>query len=92
MIIADISEAKGRLSSYLAAVQAGEEVIIIDRGRRVARIIKEPRRSASVAERLTGLAAARLVTLPLEAPFRDNPPPPRIGGRPLSGIVCEDRR
>ena len=75
MIIADISEAKARLSSYLAAVQAGDEVIITDRGRRVARIIKEPRRSASVAERLTGLAAARLVTLPLGAPFRDNPPP-----------------
>ena len=92
MIIAGISEVKARLSSYLAAVQTGDEVIITDRGRRVARITKEPRRSASVAERLTGLAAARLVTLPLEAPFRDSPPPPRIGGRPLSAIVCEDRR
>ena len=92
MIIADISEAKARLSSYLAAVQTGDEVIIRDRGRRAARITKEPGRSASVAKRLTGLAAARLVTLPLAAPFRDRPPPHRIGGRPLSAIVCEDRR
>ena len=61
MIVADIGEAKARLGSYLAAVQAGDEVVITDRGRRIARIIKEPRRTATIAERLAGLAAAGLV-------------------------------
>ena len=32
MIVADIGEAKARLGSYLAAVQAGDEVVITDRG------------------------------------------------------------
>ena len=92
MIVADIGEAKARLGSYLAAVQAGDEVVITDRGRRIARIIKEPRRSASITERLAGLAAAGLVALPLEASPCDRPRPPRIGGRRLSDIVSEDRR
>ena len=92
MIVADISETGARLRRYLDAVEAGDEVIITDRGRRIARIVREPERSASVTERLAGLAAAGLVTLPSEVPSDDSLPPPRIGGRPLSDIVCEDRR
>ncbi len=42
MIVADIRETKTHLSSYLAAVRAGEEVLITDHGRPVARIIREP--------------------------------------------------
>lgn len=89
MIVADISETGARLRRYLDAVEAGDEVIITDRGRR---IVRDPRRSASVTERLADLAAAGLVTPPSEAPSDDILPPPRIGGRPLSDIVCEDRR
>ena len=92
MIVAEIGEAKAHLRSYLSAVQAGDEVIITDRGRQIARIVKEPRRPASITERLAGLAAAGLVTLPSEAPSGDTPPPHRIGGRTLSDIVREDRR
>ena len=92
MIVADISETEARLRRYLDAVEAGDEVIITDRGRRIARIVREPRRSASVTDRLAGLAAAGLVTLPSVAPSADILPPPRIRGRPLSDIVCEDRR
>ena len=38
MIVADINEAKAYLGSFLAAVQAGDEVIITDHGRSIARI------------------------------------------------------
>ena len=92
MIVADINEAKAHLGSFLAAVQAGDEVIITDHGRSVARIIREPKDSDSDAERLERLAASELVTLPAESSSPDRCKPPRIGGRPLSDIVSEDRR
>jgi prevent-host-death family protein len=38
MIRASISELKAKLSEYLESVRAGEEVIVTDRGRPVARI------------------------------------------------------
>ena len=92
MIVADIHEAKARLGSFLAPVQAGDEVIITDHGRSVARIIKEPKHLDSDAERLQRLAASGLVTLPAENPPPESFMPPRIGGRALSDIVFEDRR
>lgn len=39
MTTAGVSELKARLSRYLAAVAAGEEVLITDRGRPVARLV-----------------------------------------------------
>ena len=92
MIVAGIRETKTRLSSYLAAVRAGEEVLITDRGRPVARIIPEPARTASLTEQLAGLAAAGIVTLPTEPAPRARPIPQRVTGTPLSDIVREDRR
>lgn len=92
MIVADIDEARAHLGSFLAAVQAGDEVIITDHGRSVARIIREPKDSDSDTERLQRLAASRLVTLPAENPSPESYMPPRIKGRPLSYIVSEDRR
>jgi prevent-host-death family protein len=92
MIVAGIRETKARLSSYLAAVRAGEEVLITDRGRPVARIIREPARTASLTEQLAGLAAAGIVTLPTDSDGPAQPVPRRIAGRPLAEIVRDDRR
>ena len=92
MIVASIRETKKRLSTYLAAVRAGEEVLITDHGRPVARIIREPARTASLSEQLAGLAAAGIVTLPTQPASRVPPTPQRIAGRPLSDIVRGDRR
>ena len=92
MIVADIDEARAHLASFLAAVQAGDEVIITDHGRSVARIIREPMDSDATAERLLRLAASGLVTLPSENSSPESFTPPRIGGTPLSDIVSEDRR
>jgi prevent-host-death family protein len=39
MIQVGIAELKARLSEYLARVQAGEEIVVADRGRPVARLI-----------------------------------------------------
>jgi len=92
MIVADISEMKDRIGNLVAAVQSGDEVVITDRGRSVARIVKEPRAPDSGTARLTGLAVAGLVTLPREVLSPEETAPPRIEGPPLSDIVCEDRR
>ena len=92
MIVADISETKARLSSFVAAVQAGDEVIITERGRSVARIVREPNESTSNSERLASLAAAGLVTLPANTPNPESPKPARLRGTRLSDIVSENRR
>lgn len=92
MIVAGIRETKTHLSSYLAAVRAGEEVLITDRGRPVARIIREPARTGSLSDQLAGLAATGMVTLPTQPARRARPAPQRVAGRPLSAIVRDDRR
>ena len=92
MIVADINEAKAHLGSFLAAVQAGDDVIITDHGRSIARIIREPKDSDSDPQWLERLAASGLVTLPAENSSSESFKPPLMGGRALSDIVSEDRR
>lgn len=47
MIQVGIAELKARLSEYLARVQDGEEIVVADRGRPVARLIPAVRLGAS---------------------------------------------
>jgi prevent-host-death family protein len=54
----NISEAKNRLSRLIKAVQAGEEVVIANRGEPVARLV--PARETSAATSGTGSARAVL--------------------------------
>ena len=60
---ASVSELKNRLSAYLRQVKAGETVLVLDRGRPVARLepIKGP---MADDERLARLAAAGVIRLP----------------------------
>ena len=92
MITAGIRETKARLSSLLAAVRSGEEVLITDRGRPVARIVKEPARARPIEERLEKLADTGFLTLRNEPHRRDRLTTYRLAGTPLSRIVAEDRR
>jgi len=47
MIHVGSAELKARLSEYVARVQTGEEIVVTDRGRPVARLISAVPRSAS---------------------------------------------
>lgn len=47
MIHVGIAELKARLSEYVARVQTGQEIVVTDRGRPVARLISQVPRSAS---------------------------------------------
>ena len=82
-----IRELKNGLSKYLDRVRAGEEVIVTDRGRPVARLS-----SIDAAEdRLANLVAAGVVRAPSDRSRRL--PERRVGAKsPVSELVAEQRR
>ena len=90
-----ITEAKNRLSSLIDAVQSGETVLIVDRGRPVARL--DTAVSASVEDpdgRLARLERAGVVRRSLAGPAvlegLASPPSP-VGGSALRALI-EERR
>jgi prevent-host-death family protein len=60
---AAVSELKARLSEFLTSVKAGEEIVITDRGRPVARITPITRDRNAVTERLSMLERAGLAAI-----------------------------
>ncbi len=60
---ASVSELKSRLSSYLAEVQRGEQIIVRDRNRPIARIVPLTSPGNDEAEE-AALVAAGVLTLP----------------------------
>ncbi len=50
MIVAGVAKVKARLSEYLARVRAGNEVLITEHGRPVARIVPVSSESEELAE------------------------------------------
>jgi prevent-host-death family protein len=79
-----VRELRDHLSRWLARVQAGEEVVVTDRGRRIARI------TSTAQSRYDELVAAGLVTPPRT---RDRSPPKPIEGEgPVSTFVADQRR
>jgi prevent-host-death family protein len=47
-----VAEAKAQLSALLERVERGEEILIARRGKAIARLVPEPRRSVSAAQAL----------------------------------------
>lgn len=60
---AAISQLKASLSEYLARVQSGEEVIITDRGKPIARITPLRRDEVTIPDRLRQLERAGIVRI-----------------------------
>ncbi len=90
MKIVGVAEAKAKLSEYLAMVKEGDEVLITERGRPVAKIVKtEP-----MDEELERLVREGIVSpprRPLPADFFDRPRP-KAKGEPISQTVIRERR
>jgi prevent-host-death family protein len=82
-----VRELRADLSKWLSRVGAGEEVIVTDRDRPVARLVRyEPRTG------LEDMIARGIVRLPTK-PKDPLPPPMKIEGDwSLSDIVIEERR
>ena len=88
--LASVSELKARLSEYLGQVRSGEEVVVTDRGRPVARIVPVADREPHLAElERRGLLRVGHGTLPKD--FLDRPRP-RSAGTPVLDALIEERR
>ena len=92
MISAGIKELKNNLSRYLSRVKKGEDILITERGRVIARIIQEDRKNMSIREALSPLIVKGLITLPGQKIDREVPSPLKLPGKPVSEMAIEDRR
>jgi len=92
MLSVGVRELKNNLSRFLRSVKSGEEVVVTDHGKPVARIVQErPEKPHSVEEAMQRMEAEGLITR-AKKPLRKNIPiPPKVPGKPLSEIVIEDR-
>ncbi|MFO8048873.1 MAG: type II toxin-antitoxin system prevent-host-death family antitoxin [Desulfosudaceae bacterium] len=92
METAGIKDIKNNLSRYLKQVKSGEEVIITERGRPIARIIREHPAGTSLHLALAPLIEQGVVTMPTLGPAKTTMTPLRAPGKPASEMVLEDRR
>lgn len=82
-----IRDLKNNLSKYIDRVRAGEEVVVTDRGRPVARLSPVD----SSTDRLAELVADGVVRAPTRT--SRHRPSPRIAAKgPVSDLVAEQRR
>lgn len=80
-----IRELRADLSRLIKQVRAGEEIVVTDRGKPVARIVP-----VDGERQLDRLIREGIVT-PAPRPWRGSLPKPIEGAGPLSDIVLEDR-
>ena len=92
MIQAGIKEIKNNLSRYLARVKDGEEVMITERGKAIARIIKENSKSMAIRAALAQWIDRGIVIMPSSSPGREAPVRYRATGKTVAEMVIEDRR
>lgn len=82
-----VRDLRANLSRWLARVRKGEEIVVTDRGKPVARIV-----SASSTSRMDQLVAEGLITLP-KRPKGPAPRPIKIkGGGSITDVLLEQRR
>ena len=92
MLTAGIKEFKNKVSHYLSFVKNGEDVLISERGKVIARVIKEEPQNTSLRQVLHPLIMRGLVTFPKKELNKDVPEPIRVQGKPVSEMVIEGRR
>ena len=92
MLTAGIKEFKNRVSHYLSFVKNGEDVLISERGKVIARVIKEEPHNASLRQVLHPLIVRGLVTFPKTELNKEIPEPIKVPGKPASEMVIEGRR
>ena len=80
------------MSRLLGRVKAGEEILITERGRPIARIMKVNKGDNSIRAALGPLIQKGLVALPSRSMLKDRRAPLKVSGKPISEMVVEDRR
>jgi prevent-host-death family protein len=92
MKTAAVSELKALLSKYLSKVKAGEEVVVTDRGRPIARIVPIKRGELEMPPHLLTLERAGLARIgksSLPASFWSLPRPRNKKGLALKALLNE---
>jgi prevent-host-death family protein len=92
MINAGVKEIKNSLSRYLVRVKEGEDVIITERGKPVARIVRESKGDSSIRTALLSLVENGTIVLPSSNLNKNHITLKEIPGKPVSEMVIEDRR
>lgn len=92
MITAGVKDVKNQLSRYLSFVKKGEDVLVTERGKVIARIICENPRKTSLRRQLHPLVMEGLIAFPTDEIDKDVPDPFDVPGKPVSEMVIEDRR
>lgn len=92
MLTAGIKEFKNKLSHYLSFVKNGEDVLISERGKVIARVVKEEPQNISLRQALHPLIMRGLITFPAKELNRDISEPIKVPGKPISEMVIEGRR
>ncbi len=81
-----IRELRADLSRWVKRVREGEEIVVTDRGRAVARLVP-----VEGERKIDRMIREGLIT-PAPSPWRGELPKPIEGAGPLSEIVLADRR
>lgn len=92
MKTAAVSELKALLSKYLSKVKAGEEVVVTDRGRPIAKIVPIKRTEMEIPPHLLTLERAGLVRIgqaSLPASFWSLPRPKDRKGAVIKALLNE---
>ncbi len=92
MITAGVKDVKNQLSRYLSFVKKGEDVLVTERGKVIARIICENPRKTSLRRQLHPLVMEGLIAFPTDEIDKGVPDPFDVPGKPVSEMVIEDRR
>ena len=73
-------------------MKKGEDILITERGKVIARIIREDPKNTSLREALSPLIVKGLITLPSQKIDKEISTPVKLSGKPVSEMVIEDRR
>lgn len=92
MIHAGIRDVKNNLSRLLVRVKAGQEVVITERGKPVARIVREEAESQAIRKSLAPLIQSGTVVLPSRTKIEACGAAMKTPGKTASEMVIEDRR
>lgn len=89
---AGVAELKAKLSEYLARVKAGEEVVVTERGRPVARLVPVATREGEERDRLMAMERAgeiRIGSGEIPRDFWEMPRPKDASGGVRSAVAEE---
>ena len=92
MISVGIKDLKNNLSRYLSRVKKGEDILITERGKTIARMIRERSEKVTIKDALSPLILKGVVALPTKELTKDISAPTKVPGKPVSEMAIEDRR